>query len=580
MDAKIAQLAASFPLAATTFLITTSLGLLYLLYRKALPQPIPGIPYNADAGKSIFGDIPSMISYTKQTGNALPWMFGLNVKHKAPLVQFFSLPFTKPILVLSDFQETQDVLQRRTKEFDRAKRSLDGFAGIMPHHHISMKSTDPRFKGNKELVRDLMSPNFLLEVAAPQIHAKTLFLIDLWSFKADAAGERPFEAFQDISEAAMDIVQAAAFTFGDELALIKPQFDLLSSQGAGDFKVNDNGSVEFPRPTPSPEIVTVKSVISFLGDQVNSPFPKLTLLYRTLTSAKLRRDLAEKNVLIRKFIKRSLDKLQDGDETMLSATDYILQRERSVAKKEGRQPDYFSARAVDELFGYIIGGHETTATSLSWIFKLISDHQDVQDKLRETLRAAFPAALAESRQPTAHEIARSTVPYLDAVIEECLRVGRPTPMVAREATVDTQLLGHHIPKGALLLLGSGGPGYSSPAFEVDEAARTESSRAHTCGRWEDPSEFDPERWLKREKEKGGSGGEVSYDPSAGPILTFSLGPRGCFGRRLAYMELRLVVSLLIWNFRFRKLEGELASYETWESVTVMPKFCYMGLERV
>ncbi|KAH7126010.1 hypothetical protein EDB81DRAFT_810281 [Dactylonectria macrodidyma] len=63
-------------------------------------------------------------------------------------------------------------------------------------------------------------------------------------------------------------------------------------------------------------------------------------------------------------------------------------------------------------------------------------------------------------------------------------------------------------------------------------------------------------------------------------MSFSLGPRGCFGKRLAYLEMRIVLALLMWNFRFAKLQGELAKYDTLEGVTVMPRSCYVGLERV
>lgn len=38
--------------------------LLYFCYRWALPRPIPGIPYNKEATKSIFGDIGPMVKHS------------------------------------------------------------------------------------------------------------------------------------------------------------------------------------------------------------------------------------------------------------------------------------------------------------------------------------------------------------------------------------------------------------------------------------------------------------------------------------------------------------------------------------
>jgi cytochrome P450 len=45
------------------------------------------------------------------------------------------------------------------------------------------------------------------------------------------------------------------------------------------------------------------------------------------------------------------------------------------------------------------------------------------------------------------------------------------------------------------------------------------------------------------KEKGDE-----FDPSAKPVLAFGLGLRGCFGKRLAYVEIRILITLIIWNF--------------------------------
>lgn len=40
---------------------------LYWAYRRILPKPIPGIPYNKDAANKLFGDIPEMMGYVMRT---------------------------------------------------------------------------------------------------------------------------------------------------------------------------------------------------------------------------------------------------------------------------------------------------------------------------------------------------------------------------------------------------------------------------------------------------------------------------------------------------------------------------------
>lgn len=40
---------------------------IYWAYRRILPKPIPGIPFNKDAAHKLFGDIPEMMSYVMRT---------------------------------------------------------------------------------------------------------------------------------------------------------------------------------------------------------------------------------------------------------------------------------------------------------------------------------------------------------------------------------------------------------------------------------------------------------------------------------------------------------------------------------
>lgn len=99
-------------------------------------------------------------------------------------------------------------------------------------------------------------------------------------------------------------------------------------------------------------------------------------------------------------------------------------------------------------------GHETTSTTIVWGLKFLTFYPAIQDELRKDLRAVHTAALAEKRLPSADEIIRveqkGGIPYLDAFIEEVLRCGT-IPAVGRDATCDTVLLGHAIPKGTTVL---------------------------------------------------------------------------------------------------------------------------------
>lgn len=48
----------------------------YMFYKWLLPKPIKGVPYNAEATKSIFGDIPDMLEHLKHSKTITDWMEG------------------------------------------------------------------------------------------------------------------------------------------------------------------------------------------------------------------------------------------------------------------------------------------------------------------------------------------------------------------------------------------------------------------------------------------------------------------------------------------------------------------------
>lgn len=229
-----------------------------------------------------------------------------------------------------------------------------------------------------------------------------------------------------------------------------------------------------------------------------------------------------------------------------------------------------------KLFGLLIAGHDTTSTTATWGLKLLSDNQGVQKKLRGAIRGGFPTAIAESRRPTAEEISKAHIPYLDATQEEIIRKSMTAGAITRQAMVDTVILGHHIPKGTNVFLMGNGPEFIEPPIgEVPEDRRSKSCR-DAKGRissW-DPSDsnlFKPERWITIED------GKETFDSTSGPLLTFGLGPRGCFGRRMAYLELKIALVLLLWNFELQNVPGNLSSYAAVDKLTHQPKQCYLRL---
>ena len=55
-----------------------------------------------------------------------------------------------------------------------------------------------------------------------------------------------------------------------------------------------------------------------------------------------------------------------------------------------------------------------------------------------------------------------------------------------------------------------------------------------------PDSFIPERWLGEDEKSSKDNKQV--------LQPFSLGPRGCLGKNMAYHEIRLILAKMLWHF--------------------------------
>lgn len=342
----------------------------------------------------------------------------------------------------------QDIMGRRTREFDRSEFFGDLFSGTVPHNQVHMKTTD-QWRWNRRLMADTMSPAFLQNVAGPQVAAAFADLLELWREKCKIANGRPISVADDVMEAMVDTIFASSF--GASSAANRAQLDFITqadiplprTMGVDDV-------VEFPK-APHP---TVYDAITGLTESsiipMQSPLGRhhhwfaLTFYPRLRRARKLVEQLMY-DKLDAAWNKFSHPSASDAD--IKCAAELIVEREAKLAAKESRAPRYKTPVVRDELFGFIMAGHETTASTLTWGLKLLTQHQEIQQKLREHLKSAFGGAEKGSGLPSPIEIGKAQAPYLDAVIEEILRASGTVAMNVRVAVQDTQLLGHVIPKG-------------------------------------------------------------------------------------------------------------------------------------
>ncbi|KAL9090391.1 MAG: hypothetical protein Q9159_002018 [Coniocarpon cinnabarinum] len=578
--------------------------ILPLAYWYMLPKPLPGIPYDPESARRIMGDIPKLIKHAKAIQEASDFFALRCLELNSPIVQLFvngiKLRNNVNVLVVSDLREIENILTHRTKEFDRADMSNDGFSTVINEATIAMPSHD-RFKAQRKLWAGTMTPEFLSKIAPRYLYDSGMNLVHLWQRKEELAQGCPFDAAEDLRFEGFDAIWA--FEVGRELGTIKAQLQHLQSTQDADVTVptTTEKPVVFPK-GEAPELYqAIAMIIKVMESLAYSIAPQISFWVQTHMPG-FRRRIRAKEEHMDGLIADARAEFENkqsphADETVAtSAMDQVLRRLHNskigTLNSNTKEPD---RHLKDELFLMLLAGYETTSTSLSWAVKYLAAHPAIQDKLRNALREN----LGDSQTPSGEKILSTSIPYLDATINEILRCSMTSGGASREVKCDTSILGYPVPKGTIVILSTNGNSYlydrdlPSPADEK----RSESTKQYSGVRGQQYSwplegrrDFRPERWLRTQPktdEKGAESEEVVFDEHAGPSLPFGLGPRGCFGRRLAMVKLRITLTLMVLAFEFLEVKGttkdekgkevDMASWAGREKLARMPQVTYVRL---
>ncbi|QIW95517.1 hypothetical protein AMS68_001035 [Peltaster fructicola] len=560
------------------WLATTVLAL-YVLRRLALPKPVPGIPYNIKSVNRLLGDIPDVLKYIQDTGEVASF-----IPQKAgkafgtPMFQLFMRPFARPWIIITDFRETQDIILRRTREFDRSDFFRDIFHTLVPGSMVHM-STDDTWRAQRKLVGNTMTPSFLENVSAPSIYSSGQALIGLWREKARLAQGRPFDVKEDLYRSGLDTIWAVAF--GNQIGATRGQLERLLATDRVEVPITMDREATFPMVEEPAAFKSILALAESLDIPVSAALPRFQHWLALNLQPSLIRATRHKDRLIEEKIDeavRKFSKATASDNDVECALDHVIHREVQQASKDNRPANPKSLFIKDELFAFMIAGHDTSATTLLWGLKLLTDNQGAQNKLRQHLFAEFEHARKTNSMPTVKNIYKSKIPYLEATLEEIYRMSGTSSAIFRKATTDAVVLGHVIPKGTDVCMVTFGPDFVEPSLPIDESTRSASSQEakSKSGVWDPVTvrDFRPERWLK-----SNAAGEIEFDPKAGPSLLFGGGMRGCFGRKLAELQLKILLTLIIWNFELEETPIALSSYKSKDGITHAPRQCYLRLVR-
>jgi len=189
-------------------------------------------------------------------------------------------------------------------------------------------------------------------VSAPSIYEQASQLVRLWERKAETAQGRPFAAFADIHESALDIILAVAFGPSEHLNLIRNQLAVVEGTDNPGTPASADEPFVFPHAPAPDEVQAMLTVVETLAVSMQSPVPKLH--HWLLRKTRWRKAFATKERVLRAEIHKAVERLatsSNDEEATKCAMDHMILRERAAAKKADRAPAYDTPRMRDELFG-------------------------------------------------------------------------------------------------------------------------------------------------------------------------------------------------------------------------------------
>ncbi|KAI3696033.1 hypothetical protein L1987_79042 [Smallanthus sonchifolius] len=177
----------------------------------------------------------------------------------------------------------------------------------------------------------------------------------------------------------------------------------------------------------------------------------------------------------------------------------------------------------DISFNLMLAGRDSTGSTLSWLFYLITKNPIAEEKIREEL----DTQLADKDM---RAIDLSNLVYLHGVICETLRLFPAVPFQHKiPAQPDTLPSGYQVDCNTTIIL----------FFYT--TGRMESVRGKDC------MEFKPERWFAT---RGGIKHEPYYKFPA-----FNAGPRSCLGKHMSFTQIKIVVATIIYRYHVEMVEG-------------------------
>jgi cytochrome P450 len=203
------------------------------------------------------------------------------------------------------------------------------------------------------------------------------------------------------------------------------------------------------------------------------------------------------------------ERLAQGDQPQRDLLGMLL-----TAEKEHGGGSVRKEQVRDEILTLLIAGHETTGFTLAMALWLLATRPEIQEKLRDELTEK----LSDDSDVNPEEL--ENCPYLEAVVNETLRLYPAAWIIGRRTVTDEEFEGHLLKKDSEL--------------QICILALHRNVKY-----WSEPDTFKPERFL-------GENPEPSVKQA---YIPFGAGPRRCIGNVFALMEMQVAIAKILMRYR-------------------------------
>ncbi len=167
---------------------------------------------------------------------------------------------------------------------------------------------------------------------------------------------------------------------------------------------------------------------------------------------------------------------------------------------------------IDQIGVFFLAGHETTASVLTWIFFILSQHPATAERMR----AEIAAVASEGEILLEHT---KQLAFVRNVFREAMRLYPPITFIPRVAIRATTLAGQKLKRGTMVMIAP---------WTIHRSSLN----------WPDPDRFDPDRFTR----------ESEIPPGA--YIPFGMGPRVCVGAAFATIESIYILACLVRRYDF------------------------------